>query len=67
MTMRLSEIADALDSAERQGKIPDNPEGSGYIMISDTLAKQIANNLREIDKLFQTESENAHRNIGRLS
>ena len=47
--MKLSEIADALDKAQRQGKIPDTPEGSGYILISDTLAKQISADLREID------------------
>ena len=40
------QIADALDNAHRQGAERDYPEGSCYITISDTLARQWAQALR---------------------
>lgn len=43
----LLKLADEFDKAKRMGNDKDVPEGSGYIQISDTLAKQISNELRE--------------------
>lgn len=40
-------LADALGQAKR-GPEPDEPEGSNYIRISDTLARQIEGRLRRI-------------------
>jgi len=41
------EIADALDLAGRCGSETDEPEGSRYIIVSDTLARRWARLLRE--------------------
>lgn len=46
--IRLSQIADALERAERMGQPEDMPEGSRYIGITDTLAKQLTEELRAI-------------------
>jgi hypothetical protein len=43
----VSYVADCLDSGERQGDDEDVPEGSKYITMSDTLAKELAAKLRE--------------------
>jgi hypothetical protein len=43
-------VANALDMAERRGSAEDNPEGSRYITLSDTLARQIASHLRDIKR-----------------
>jgi len=40
-------LADALDNASRLGTETDVPECSRYIIVSDTLAKEWANKLRE--------------------
>lgn len=40
-------VADALDAAERQGERTDEPEGARYVVLSDTLARRIADGLRE--------------------
>jgi hypothetical protein len=40
-------VADCLDNGERQGDDEDVPEGSKYITMSDTLAKELAAKLRE--------------------
>ncbi len=48
MIERLIEIADALDKAHRIGASIDSPEGSQIIQLSDTLAKQLSKELREI-------------------
>ena len=44
----LDRAADALDQAERQGDESDSPEGSRRITMSDTLAQDIATNMRRI-------------------
>jgi hypothetical protein len=44
----LTTLANELDSAQRQGSDKDAPEGTRYIIISDTLAKQISSRLVEI-------------------
>ena len=44
----LLKLARALDESWRYGADQDVPEGVRYIQISDTLAKQIAQKLREI-------------------
>ncbi len=46
----LTQIADALDKAKREGQEYDDPEGTRYITMSDTLAKNIAEQLRFIGK-----------------
>jgi len=40
------QVANALDNAPRMGAEKDEPEGSRYIQISDTLAKQLSATLR---------------------
>lgn len=42
----LLEVAKQMDKAERYGAHKDSPEGSRYIILSDTLARQIALSLR---------------------
>ena len=50
--INLLELADVLDKAERQGeKCRGVPEGALFITISDTLAKQISEQLREYVEL----------------
>ena len=46
-TNYLLELADILDNAYREGTSIDSPEGCRYIKISDTLARQISERLRE--------------------
>lgn len=41
-------LAKALDGAKRHGKEIDVPEGSRYIILSDTLARQMSKDLRDI-------------------
>jgi len=41
------DMADALDAAPRQGADRDEPEGSRFVVLSDTLAKQFSSRLRE--------------------
>lgn len=43
--LALAEIISALNDAERQGTATDNPEGSRYIQLSDSLAVQLADSL----------------------
>ncbi len=50
----LDEIADSLDKADREGADKDTPEGARYIIMSDTLARQIAETMRQVSQ----ESEN---------
>ena len=45
-----SDVALALDAADRIGNDIDEPEGTRYIQISDTLAKELSQALREMDK-----------------
>ena len=47
--INLLELANELDKAKRMGTEKDIPEGGRYIKISDTLAQQIAKDLREYD------------------
>lgn len=47
---RLSGIARGLNEAPRHGAEKDEPEGSRYIMISETLANQWAEFLEETSK-----------------
>jgi hypothetical protein len=44
--MSISEIADALEGAERQGADKDHPEGSRYAVFSDTALQTMARDLR---------------------
>lgn len=39
-------VAELLESAPRMGTDEDKPEGSRYIQMSDTLAREIANGIR---------------------
>lgn len=43
--MTLCEIIDKIKSAERLGADTDDPEGSMYIMLSDTLCREIIGSL----------------------
>lgn len=45
---RLLEIAETFERAERMGLPEDMPEGSRYIGVTDTLAKQLTVELRAI-------------------
>ena len=44
----MKRLAGELDRALRFGWSPDDPEGVGYIKMSDTLARDIADKLRAI-------------------
>jgi hypothetical protein len=44
----LQRLADDLDEADRVGVLLDDPEGAVWIQISDTLARQISERLRQI-------------------
>jgi hypothetical protein len=50
ITGYLDLVANALDMSQRRGTAEDDPEGSRYITLSDTLARQIANHLRDIKR-----------------
>jgi hypothetical protein len=45
---KLSEIISALDAVERQGKERDEPEGSRFVVFSDTALRYLADYLRKI-------------------
>jgi len=47
--MTLAETAEALETASRQGAAEDRPEGARFIVMSDTLATEIAAAIRRID------------------
>jgi hypothetical protein len=49
----LRDLADALDRAERKGTGRDVPEGARWIGMSDTLARDIAVRLRNIERLLK--------------
>ena len=42
----IQDVIDALKDAPRQGSYKDEPEGSRYITMSDTLVKEIIKTLR---------------------
>ena len=44
----LRTLAVALDAAARQGTIEDVPEGSRYLVLSDTFAREMAKKFRDI-------------------
>ena len=44
---QLRKAADELDAAERRGAEQDVPEGLRYVIVSDTLLKQIAADYRD--------------------
>lgn len=44
----LFELIELLEQAERTGNTEDDPEGTRYIQLSDTLAREIAENLRKL-------------------
>ena len=46
--MILEEIINIFETAERYGHMVDSPEGIKVIHMSDTLAKQIATELRRV-------------------
>ncbi len=45
-----SDVAQMLDAAHRIGNDTDEPEGTRYIQISDTMAKELSKALREMEK-----------------
>ena len=45
--MPLEEVIDALERAPRQGAAADEPEGSRYVVISETALNKIVNELRK--------------------
>ncbi len=47
-----NELADQMDSWDRQGSETDEPEGSRYVVVSDTLLRQIAHRLRHPDEVI---------------
>lgn len=47
---QLEIIADTLDNSDRQGSAVDMPEGSRYITLSDTLARKLSNDIRDLLK-----------------
>jgi hypothetical protein len=46
----LGQLARELDRAPRQGQPVDDPEGTRFVTLSDTLAQEIAHQLREVAK-----------------
>ena len=44
--MNILEIADALEGAPRRGNAVDDPEGSRYVVFSDTAMQKITRELR---------------------
>ena len=44
--MTIREIADGFDNATRQGATADDPEGSRFVVFSDTSLRRIARDLR---------------------
>ncbi len=48
----LNELADCLDRAPRKGAGEDSPEGSKYILLSDTSAKMISAELRSLANML---------------
>jgi len=51
MNRILLKIADELDEADRLGESRDAPEGMRYIIMSDTLAKELASTIRKVGLL----------------
>lgn len=47
VALYLAQLANDFDNASRFGSEEDVPEGERYIVMSDTLARQIATELRE--------------------
>jgi len=54
----LTKIADAIDKTHRDGNDEDVPEGSRYITISDTLAKEVSTILRALANKIHRQMEN---------
>ncbi len=52
---KVSDVRKILKSAERQGTEEDVPEGSRYIVLSDTLANQMAEWLTPEEPVVQVE------------
>lgn len=48
--MQLAQLADSLDACRRFGEDRDVPEGSRFIHMSDTLAREISSTLRRAAK-----------------
>ena len=44
--MTIREIADGLDKTPRQGAAVDDPEGSRFVLLSDTFLRRITRDLR---------------------
>ena len=51
MNRILLKIANELDEADRLGGSLDVPEGMRYIIMSDTLAKELASTIRKVGLL----------------
>ncbi len=41
-------VAECLGDADRYGTVPDKPEGTAWIQLTDTLARHISGRLAEI-------------------
>jgi hypothetical protein len=52
----VADLADKLDAVKRLGEATDEPEGSRYIIMSDTLARQISETLRRCVVVVPLES-----------
>ena len=64
--MNITAIADALESAPRQGAAVDNPEGVRYSLFSDTLLRRMARDLRlAASERLEAEDFEAHRRESR--
>lgn len=50
--MTLSDVIRILENADRIGAEADEPEGRQYIQLSETLVRQILEELREMQKLI---------------
>lgn len=53
----LNKLSEALDEAPRTGANKDEPEGMQYILISDTLAKDISFRLKEFAGLLEMDED----------
>jgi len=57
----LREIEQALDQSDRQGAPTDQPEGSRYVVISDTAISAVVTELRKIREAIEHPRQTAER------
>jgi hypothetical protein len=64
--MNIRDIADALDSAPRQGAAVDDPEGSRHVVFSDTALQKLTRELRlAAAERFESEDLGSRMPLGR--